>query len=135
MAAPGTRRLELGGRTVVPGFNDSHVHLIDGGTELTEVDLRNAKSPQEVAKLIADFVKTQPKGRWILGGFWDHESWPDKTLPTRALIDAVTPDNPVFVQRLDGHMGLANTRGAEDGRHHARHAGARRRRHCEGRRG
>jgi predicted amidohydrolase YtcJ len=62
-----------------------------------------------VAKLIADFVRTQPKGRWILGGFWDHESWPDKTLPTRALIDAVTPDNPVFVQRLDGHMGLANT--------------------------
>ena len=85
------------------------MHLVDGGTELTEVDLRNAKSPQEVAKLIADFVKTQPKGRWILGGFWDHESWPDKTLPTRALIDAVTPDNPVFVQRLDGHMGLANT--------------------------
>jgi predicted amidohydrolase YtcJ len=109
MAAPGTRRLELAGRTVVPGFNDSHVHLVDGGTELTEVDLRNAKSPQEVAKLIADFVKTQPKGRWILGGFWDHESWPDKTLPTRALIDAVTLDNPVFVQRLDGHMGLANT--------------------------
>jgi predicted amidohydrolase YtcJ len=108
MAVPGTRRLELGGRTAVPGFNDSHVHLIDGGTELTEVDLRNAKSPQEVAKLIADFVRTQPKGRWILGGFWDHESWPDKTLPTRALIDAVTPDNPVFVQRLDGHMGLAN---------------------------
>ncbi len=109
MASPGTRRLELAGRTVVPGFNDSHVHLVDGGTELTEVDLRNAKSPQEVAKLIADFVKTQPKGRWILGGFWDHESWPDKTLPTRALIDAATPDNPVFVQRLDGHMGLANT--------------------------
>jgi predicted amidohydrolase YtcJ len=109
MAGPSTRRLELGGRTVVPGFNDSHVHLIDGGTELTEVDLRNAKSPAEVATLIAGFAKTQPKGRWILGGFWDHESWPEKKLPTRALIDAVTPDNPVFVQRLDGHMGLANT--------------------------
>jgi hypothetical protein len=109
MATPAARRLELSGRTVVPGFNDSHVHLIDGGTELTEVDLRNAKSPAEVARLIADFVKTQPKGRWILGGFWDHESWPGQALPTRALIDPVTPDNPVFIQRLDGHMGLANT--------------------------
>ncbi len=109
LAGSSTRRLDLAGRTVLPGFNDSHVHLIDGGTQLVEVNLRDARTPEETAARLAAYVKTQPKGRWILGGFWDHESWPQKVLPTRALIDAVTPDNPVFVQRIDGHMGLANS--------------------------
>jgi predicted amidohydrolase YtcJ len=109
LAGSSTRRLDLAGRTVLPGFNDSHVHLIDGGTQLVEVNLRDARTPEETAARLAAYVKTQPKGRWILGGFWDHESWPQKVLPTRALIDPVTPDNPVFVQRIDGHMGLANS--------------------------
>jgi predicted amidohydrolase YtcJ len=109
LAAPSTRRLDLAGRTVLPGFNDSHVHLIDGGTQLVEVNLRDARTPEDTAARLAAYVKTQPKGRWILGGFWDHEAWPQKALPTRALIDAVTPDNPVFIQRIDGHMGLANS--------------------------
>jgi predicted amidohydrolase YtcJ len=109
LAGKSTRRIDLAGRTVLPGFNDSHVHLIDGGTQLVEVNLRDARTPEETAARLAAFVKTQPKGRWILGGFWDHEAWPEKMLPTRALIDSVTPDNPVFVQRLDGHMGLANS--------------------------
>jgi predicted amidohydrolase YtcJ len=109
LAGKSTRRINLAGRTVLPGFNDSHVHLIDGGTQLVEVNLRDARTPQETAARLAAFVKTQPKGRWILGGFWDHEAWPEKVLPTRALIDSVTPDNPVFIQRIDGHMGLANS--------------------------
>jgi predicted amidohydrolase YtcJ len=109
LAGKSTRRIDLAGRTVLPGFNDSHVHLIDGGTQLVEVNLRDARTPQEAAARLAAFVKTQPKGRWILGGFWDHEAWPEKVLPTRALIDSVTPDNPVFIQRIDGHMGLANS--------------------------
>ena len=108
IAAPGARRIDLQGRTVLPGFNDSHVHLIDGATELVGVDLREARSSADAAGSIGAFAKRQPKGRWILGGFWDHERWPGQALPTHALIDAVTPDNPVFVQRLDGHMGLAN---------------------------
>ena len=109
LAGKSTRRIDLAGRTVLPGFNDSHVHLIDGGTQLVEVNLRDARTPQETAARLAAFVKTQLKGRWILGGFWDHEAWPEKVLPTRALIDSVTPDNPVFIQRIDGHMGLANS--------------------------
>ena len=108
-ARPETRRIDLAGRLVVPGFNDSHVHLIDGANELVEVDLRSASSAREVASRLQGYVATQPKGRWILGGFWDHEAWPGRQLPTRADIDAVTPDHPVFVQRLDGHMGLANS--------------------------
>ena len=92
--------------TVVPGFNDSHVHLVDGGTELTERrSARREERRRRWPRGIARAARKQPKGRWILGGFWDHERWPGQQLPTRALIDAVTPDNPVFVQRLDGHMG------------------------------
>lgn len=108
-ARPSARRMDLQGRLVVPGFNDSHVHLIDGATELVEVNLRSASSAAEVAGRLQAYVATQPKGRWILGGFWDHEVWPGQKLPTRADIDRVTPDHPIFVQRLDGHMALANS--------------------------
>jgi hypothetical protein len=94
---------------VVPGFNDAHVHFLEGGFSLASVDLRDAKSREEMARRLAEFAKQIPKGRWILGGQWDHEKWPGAPLPTRQMIDAATPDNPVFVNRLDGHMALANS--------------------------
>lgn len=109
MAQPSTRVIDAGGRLVVPGFNDAHVHLIAGANEIVGVDLRPAKSEGEFVRRLGEHAKTLPKGRWILGGYWDHEAWPGKRLPTRQLIDAVTPDHPVFVQRLDGHMAVANS--------------------------
>ena len=113
LAGARTRVIDAGGRLVVPGFNDAHVHLISGAKEIVGVDLRPAKDPADLARRLRDHAATLPKGRWITGGYWDHEAWPDKQLPTRAQIDAVTPDHPVFVQRLDGHMALANTRALE----------------------
>jgi predicted amidohydrolase YtcJ len=104
-----TRIVDLDGRLVVPGFNDAHVHFIDGAEEIVGVDLRPAKDEQDFARRLAEHARRLPKGRWILGGYWDHEAWPSKALPTRRLIDAVVPDHPVFVQRLDGHMGVANS--------------------------
>lgn len=109
LAGPRTRVIELKGRLVVPGFNDAHVHTIDGAEELVGVDLRPSKDEADLGRRLGDFVRTLPKGRWVLGGNWDHEAWPSKALPTRAAIDARTPDNPVLVQRLDGHMALANS--------------------------
>src|SRR5947207_2668257 len=94
---------------MLPGFNDSHVHFLMGGYSLSNVDLRDASSPQEMAARLRDYAKKIPKGQWILGGDWDHEKWPDAPLPTRQMIDAATTDNPVFVNRLDGHMALANS--------------------------
>ena len=108
LAGPRTRQIDAGGRTVVPGFNDAHVHFMETGGQLSSVDLRDAKSPQEFVRRIKEFASKLPKGRWILGGQWDHENWTPNALPTAAMIDAVTPDNPVFVNRLDGHMALAN---------------------------
>jgi predicted amidohydrolase YtcJ len=108
LIGPGTRVVQLNGRLVVPGFNDAHVHFLSGGFGLLSVDLREAKDEADLARRIGEHARSLPKGAWIQEGNWDHENWPSKALPTRQLIDPVTPDHPVFVQRLDGHMALAN---------------------------
>jgi hypothetical protein len=108
-AGANTRTIDAGGKLVLPGFNDSHVHFLDGGAGLSSVDLRDAKTPQEFVERIKNFAARLPKGRWILNGNWDHENWTPNNLPTAAMIDAATPDNPVFINRLDGHMSLANS--------------------------
>jgi hypothetical protein len=106
---PKTKVINLQGRRVVPGFNDAHVHFFDGGRGLASVQLRDARTPTEFRNRIRDFAAKSPKGRWILNGNWDHENWNPPKLPARQLIDDVTPDNPVFINRLDGHMALANS--------------------------
>src|SRR5947207_2867013 len=71
--------------------------------------MRDEKTPEEFARRIGAFTKKIPNEQWILGGDWEHEKWPGTPLPTKEMIDAVTPDNPVFVNRTDGHMALANS--------------------------
>jgi len=105
-SGPGTY-IDLGGRFVAPGFIDSHLHLLQGGSNLASVQLRDASTPEEFIKRIKEFAATQKPGTWILGGDWDGMGW--ESLPHRNWIDSVTPDNPVFVSRLDGHMALANS--------------------------
>jgi hypothetical protein len=109
LAGPRTRVIDAAGKLVLPGFNDAHVHFLLGGFSLANVDLRDAPSPREFAARIEAYARQVPKGRWILGGDWDHEKWPGAPLPTKEMIDAVTRDHPVFVNRLDGHMALANS--------------------------
>ncbi len=109
VTGPDTRVVELAGRTAVPGFIDAHTHFISGGFQLSSVDLRDAATPEEFARRIAAFAATLDAGEWITGGDWDHERWGGE-LPRREWIDSLTPDNPVYVNRLDGHMVLVNTR-------------------------
>jgi predicted amidohydrolase YtcJ len=108
LAGPRTRVIELHSRCVVPGFNDAHVHFVDGGTALASVQLDGARSQREFRARIAAFAAKQPKGTWILHGEWDHEQWKPAELPDHQVIDGATPGNPVFVERVDGHMALAN---------------------------
>lgn len=105
-ATPATRIIR--GAMVTPGFGDAHTHFLDGGFQLASVDLRDARTPAEFTARIKQYAAGLPKGTWILGGNWDHENW-GGLAPTRHWIDSVTPDHPVFVSRLDGHMGLANS--------------------------
>ncbi len=104
-----THVIDAGGKLLLPGFNDAHVHFVSGGTQLDAVELTDAPSASEFSRRIGERAKSTPKGEWILGGDWDDTKWTPIALPTKEMIDPVTGDTPVFVQRYDGHMGLANS--------------------------
>jgi predicted amidohydrolase YtcJ len=104
-----TKVIDAGHKLVVPGFNDAHVHFIQGGAQLDQVQLTDAATPQEFANRIAAQVKKTPKGEWILGGRWDETKWPKQELPTKELVDGITGATPIFVERYDGHEALANS--------------------------
>ena len=103
-----TRVIDLHGRLLVPGLIDAHTHFMSGGFQMQNVDLRQAKSLQEFVELIGQRARKFPT-RWITGGDWDHDAWEGGQLPTREQVDALTPTTPVFVNRYDGHMALANS--------------------------
>lgn len=104
-----TQTLDLQGKLVLPGFNDAHLHFASGGLYLLGIDLRPARDEKEFVSILKEYIKKLPKGEWVTGGNWDHENWPSKKHPGKELIDAITPDRPVLLQRLDGHMALANS--------------------------
>jgi predicted amidohydrolase YtcJ len=104
-----TRVIDAAGRLVLPGFNDAHVHFVSGGQQLDAVDLNDATTAEEFVKRVAQQASKTPKKQWITGGDWDETKWSPAQLPTKEMIDAVTPDNPVFLNRYDGHMSLANS--------------------------
>lgn len=108
LAEEGTRIVDAAGGMVVPGFIDSHVHFLDAGLRLSSVQLRDARTPEEFTRRVKEFAATVPAGTWITGGDWDHTLWGGE-LPRADWIDSVTPEHPVWVHRLDGHMALANS--------------------------
>ena len=106
---PETKAIDAGGKLVLPGFNDAHVHFLQGGAQLDQVNLTDAASPEEFVQRISAQVKKTPKGEWILGGRWDETKWANPELPTKELVDPVSRDTPLFVERYDGHEALANS--------------------------
>jgi predicted amidohydrolase YtcJ len=109
LAGADTQVIDLKGRLLLPGFNDSHVHFLPGGESLIAVQLRDSASQSDFRDRIAHYAQTLPAGAWIRGGAWDHQNWNPPLVPDRQLIDAACDGHPAFLSRIDGHMALANS--------------------------
>jgi predicted amidohydrolase YtcJ len=109
LIGPKTKIIQLQGRRVLPGFSDSHVHLLNGGLQLSRVELKDAADEAEFGRRLREFDGKLPRDLWLLGGNWDHDRAFQGQLPTAALIDRYVPTRPVFLRRYDGHMGVANS--------------------------
>ncbi len=110
LKGPQTQVVDLGGHFVMPGFNDAHLHLADAGLQKLGVDLQGVKSLDEFRERVRAKVQVAKAGEWILGGGWDETLWPVKTLPTRWDLDEISEGHPIFLDRVDGHLAVANTR-------------------------
>ncbi len=110
-----TQVIDLGGHFVMPGFNDAHLHLADAGATKLSVDLTGVKSLDELRDRVEKKVEEAKAGEWILGGGWDETLWPVKVTPTRWDLDEVSSGHPVFLNRIDGHIAVANTRALQLG--------------------
>ena len=107
---PATQIIDLSGHFVMPGFNDAHTHLAEGGFQKLQVDLKGTRTLEEFRQRIREKAEQAKPGEWILGGGWDHTLWPVKQLPSRWDLDEVTTTNPVYLMRVDGHIAVANTK-------------------------
>lgn len=105
---PGTQVVELNGRTVVPGFIDTHGHLVNLGLSLMNLDLVGTTSYDEIVERVAQAAQNTPPGQWIIGRGWDQNDWEQKTFPTHGSLSNVSPNNPVLLTRIDGHASLVN---------------------------
>jgi predicted amidohydrolase YtcJ len=110
-----TQLVDLQGHFVMPGFNDAHLHLEDAGATKLSVDLTGVKSLDELRERLRKKVEQAKAGEWIQGAGWDETLWPVKVTPTRWDLDEVSNGHPVFLVRIDGHIGVANTRALQLG--------------------
>lgn len=110
-AGAGTRRIDLAGRIAIPAFNEAHMHLLPYGLGLSQVNLRaeEVRTLDEALRRIREAAQAAPKGAWVLGRGYDHGELDVARHPTAAELDAAAPDNPVFITRTCGHMGVANS--------------------------
>jgi predicted amidohydrolase YtcJ len=106
---PNTKVIDLGGKFVMPGFNDAHAHLASGGSAKLQIELLGTKSLEEMKQRIAAAAKKAAPGEWLIGRGWDHTTWTVVKLPSRQDLDAVTGDHPAYFDRVDGHISVANT--------------------------
>ena len=108
--AKNARRIDMQGRTVLPGLIDAHGHVFGLGQQLTQLDLFSTTSLEQALKFIGDYARANPNHAWIRGRGWNQENWKLGRFPTAAELDAVVSDRPVWLERVDGHAGWANRR-------------------------
>jgi predicted amidohydrolase YtcJ len=115
LAGPSTKVIDSGGATIVPGLHDAHGHFAALGASLQTLDLRGTASYQQVVEAVRQRVAQVRPGEWILGRSWDQNDWAEKQWPTHDALTAVSPGNPVYLTRVDGHAGLANRMALDTG--------------------
>ncbi len=108
-----TEVISLDGKTVVPGLIDAHVHFAGIGGRLLQINARDVQDKQEIVDRVAAKVAESNPGEWIRGRGWDQNNWPVKEFPTKEDLDAVSPDNPVYLGRVDGHAAWVNSKALE----------------------
>jgi predicted amidohydrolase YtcJ len=113
LLAPGVKEVNLGGRTVVPGFTDAHLHFMSYGISLKQVDLAEVPTLEEALQRVAAGVADTPAGNWVRGRGWDHSLWEGGAFPSKTDLDRLAPNNPVYLSRKCGHVGWANSRALE----------------------
>lgn len=109
-ASKNTKVIDAKSKTIVPGLVDCHVHMTGFGYSLQQVDLRDVDSIESAKKKIRAFAKAHPEKSWILGGRWNHEKFAEKRYLTRRDLDEAIRDKPIFLMRVCGHIGTANTK-------------------------
>ncbi|HLX84127.1 MAG TPA: amidohydrolase [Terriglobales bacterium] len=110
LKGPDSKIVDLDGHFVMPGFNDAHLHLASAGFEKMNVNLVGAKTLDEFRDRLRARCETAEPGDWVVGEGWDETLWPVKVLPTRWDLDEVSGQHPVYLERVDGHIGVANTK-------------------------
>jgi predicted amidohydrolase YtcJ len=108
LRGPSTRMLDAGGQTIIPGMVDAHAHLFELGTFLHNLDLTDTRSYEEIVNRVASRVRSAAGGQWINGRGWDQNKWGDTRFPTHEALSRISPNNPVVLERVDGHAILAN---------------------------
>ena len=111
--SPETKVIELEGKLVLPGLIDSHAHLHSLGEELTYLNITGTTSFSQIIDIVAERIKTAEPGEWIIGGRWDQNDWEDKTFPIHDALSKVSPDNPVYLGRIDGNSAFVNRKALE----------------------
>ena len=110
---PNTQQMDLNGKTVIPGIVDAHVHLVNLGSTLRNVDLVGTKSYNAIIAKVVERAKNTPPGQWIRGRGWDQNDWADTRFPTHEALSRAVPNHPVYLTRVDGHAGLVNAKALE----------------------
>ena len=113
MRGSSTRVIDIRGGTIVPGLQDAHGHFTGLGASMQSIDLRGTTTYEQVVSAVRQRAASARAGEWIVGRGWDQNDWPEKQWPTHDLLSAASPDNPVYLTRVDGHAGLANRRAME----------------------
>jgi len=110
LRGPQTKVIDAGGKLVLPGFVDCHIHFLEGSISLGQANLEGAKNPADIQRILRDYAAKHPGDGWILGGGWNYAMFGDENLPDKKYLDELFPNRPVFLSGYDGHTSWANSK-------------------------